>query len=76
VKGPVEFQGQLELVFAGLENGKAWSAGLPGGLQAVQLKQYGRLEGLFMPPPGVVIKSVTARVKQGQAVQAMQSLKL
>lgn len=76
IKNPGEFRGQLELSFAGLENGKPWTAHLPAGAQPVAIKQYGRLDGLFVVPANVVVKSVTAKVLEGQAVRAVQALKL
>jgi hypothetical protein len=42
----------------------------------VVVKQYGRLEGLYAVPVNVVIKSVTAKVSEGQTVRAVQTLKL
>jgi hypothetical protein len=76
VKNPGEFRGQLELSFTGLENGKPWTAPLASGAQPVALKQYGRLDGLFAVPANVVVKSVTAKVLEGQVVRAVQTLKL
>lgn len=76
VKNPAEFQGQLELTFTGLENGKPWAGKLPAGAQPVVVKQYGRLEGLYPVPVNVVIKTVTAKVLDGQTVRAAQTLKL
>jgi hypothetical protein len=75
-KNPAEFNGQLELAFVGSDNGKPWSAGLPSGALTVAVKQYGRLEGLFSVPPNVVVKSVTAKLLQGQAVRSVQTAKL
>ena len=76
VKDPVEFKGQLELVFVGLENGRPWTGALPAGSQAVLVKQYGRMEGFFPVPANVVLKSVTAKVLDGHTVRASQTLKL
>ncbi|BCO29610.1 hypothetical protein MIZ03_4533 [Rhodoferax lithotrophicus] len=75
-KNPVEFKGRLELTFVGTENGRPWTGPLPGGPQAVQLGQYGRLEGLFALPPNVKVSSLTAKVLEGQSVRAVQTLKL
>lgn len=75
VKNPGEFRGQLELSFTGMENGKPWTAHLGTGAQPVALKQYGRLEGLFAVPAGVVVKSVTAKVLEGQVVRAVQTVR-
>jgi hypothetical protein len=75
-KNPAEFSGQLELTFVGLVNGKPWSSNLSSGLVPVAVKQYGRLEGLFSVPPNVLVKSVTAKLLQGQAVRSVQTAKL
>jgi hypothetical protein len=75
-KNPAEFSGQLELTFAGIENGKPWSGNLSSGLVPVAVKQYGRLEGLYSVPPNVMVKSVTAKLLQGQAVRSVQTAKL
>jgi hypothetical protein len=75
-KNAAEFNGRLELTFSGLLNGKAWTATLAGGSQAISVKQYGRLEGLFEVPSQAVVKSVVAKVLQGSTVHATQSLKL
>jgi hypothetical protein len=75
-KNPAEFSGQLEVTFVGLVNGKPWSSNLSSGLVPVAVKQYGRLEGLFSVPPNVVVKSVTAKLLQGQVVRSVQTAKL
>jgi hypothetical protein len=76
LKNPSEFSGKLELNFTGLLDGKPWSASLPGGPQAIRLTQYGRIEGVYELPAQVVLKGITARVLQGSAVKAVQSIKL
>lgn len=75
-KNPSEFNGRLELTFAGLQDGKPWSSALPGAAQTVRLKQYGRLEGVIALPPATMVKSVSARVMEGSATKAQQSIKL
>ncbi len=75
-KSAAAFNGRLELTFSGLQNGKAWMATLPAGPQAFSVKQYGRLEGMFEVPAQVVVKAVMAKVLEGTAVRATQSLKL
>ncbi len=75
-KNPSEFSGKLELNFTGLLDGKPWSGSLPGGLQAIRLTQYGRIEGVYELPAQVVLKGITARVLEGSAVKAVQSIKL
>jgi hypothetical protein len=76
LKNPSEFNGKLELNFTGLLDGKPWSGSLPGGLQTIRLTQYGRIEGVYELPAQVVLKGVTARVLEGSAVKAVQSIKL
>lgn len=71
-----EFNGRLELTFNGVLNGKPWTATLPGGPQAVKVKQYGRLDGVLEVPPQAVVKSIVARVLEGNTVRATQSIKL
>ena len=71
-----EFAGRLEITLVGTANGKAWTASSPDGAIPVKLKQYGRLEGEFQLPPQTVVKSVSARVLEGSAVRATQTLKL
>ncbi|MHB8951056.1 MAG: DUF6776 family protein [Rhodoferax sp.] len=75
-KNAPEFNGQLELSFSGLQGGKPWLSTLPGGPQAVKLKQYGRMEGVFELPPQVVVKGLSAKVMEGSVVKSVQSIKL
>ena len=70
------FNGQLELTFNGLQNGKPWTASLPGGPQTLSFRQYGRVQGVLEVPAQVVVKSVVAKVLEGNTVRATQSLKL
>lgn len=76
VKNPVEFEGRLELVFSGLSNGKPWSGSPAGGALSVKIKQYGRVEGVYHPPEQTVVKSVTVKALDGQAVRALQTIQL
>ncbi len=75
-KNPAPFSGRLEISFAGVREGQAWSANLPGGSQPLSVKQYGRFEGAYTVPANVVVHSVVARVLDGQTVRATQTLKL
>ena len=75
-KNPIEFSGRLELSFSGVQNGKPWVGALPGGAVVFKVKQYGRLEGILELPPSVVVKTVAAKVMDGAAVKAVQSIKL
>lgn len=76
LKNAPEFSGRLELSFTGLLNGRPWSAVLPGGAQAFKLRQYGRMEGVFQLPPQVQVKAISAKVLDGAATRAAQSIKL
>ena len=71
-----EFNGRLEMTFSGMLNGKPWTATLPGGAQAVKIKQYGRMDGVLEVPPQVSVKSIVARVLDGNTVRATQTIKL
>jgi DNA-binding protein YbaB len=73
-KNAAEFNGKIELTFTGQLAGKPWTATLPQ--QVVKVKQYGRLEGVFEVPAQVVVKGVSARILEGTAVRATQSIKL
>lgn len=76
VKNAPEFKGQIELTLTGLENGKPWTMALPGGPQALQFRQYRRIEGIVDLPPQAVVKNVSARLVEGTATRAVQSIKL
>lgn len=76
VKNAPEFNGRLELSFSGLRDGKPWSLELPGGGQALQFRQYRRIEGVIDLPPQVVVKNVSAKVVEGNSTRAVQNLRL
>jgi hypothetical protein len=76
VKNPVEFEGRLELVFSGLSDGKVWSGSPSSGALPVKIKQYGRVDGVYQPPDKTVIKTVTVKAIEGQAVRAQQTIKI
>jgi len=76
VKNAPEFKGQIELTLSGLENGKPWTMALPGGPQALQFRQYRRIEGIVDLPPQTVVKNVSARLVEGTATRAVQNIKL
>lgn len=75
-RNAAEFAGRVEVSFSGTLNGKAWTASLVGGPHAIKVKQYGRLEGLFEVPPQVTVKGMTAKLLDGNAVRATQTVKL
>lgn len=76
LKNAPEFNGRLELSFAGVQNGKPWLATLPGGAQTLKFRQYGRTEGVFEVPAQTTVKTVSVKVLDGTAVMAAQSVKL
>ena len=76
VKNAVEFNGKLEVTFAGTQNGKPWMMALPGGAQALQFRQYRRMEGIVDLPAQVVVKNVSAKVVDGTTVRAVHTIKL
>lgn len=76
VKNATEFNGKLDVTFTGTQNGKPWMMSLPGGAQALQVKQYRRIEGVVDLPPQVVVKNVSAKVLDGTATRAVHTIKL
>ena len=76
VKNAPVFNGKLELTFNGKLAGKPWTAGLPGGAQVLQFKQYHRIEGVLDLPPQAVVQTVTAKIVEGTAVRSVQTFKL
>ena len=76
VKNAREFHGKLEMSIGGTLNGKPWLMQLPGGAQPLQFRQYRRIEGMVDLPPLAVVKNVSAKVVEGTATRAVQSIKL
>jgi len=76
VKNAPEFRGKLEISVSGSLNGKPWMMDMPGGAQPLQFRQYRRIEGVVDLPPQAVVKNVSARVVEGTATRAVQSVKL
>ena len=76
VKNAPEFNGRLELTMTGTLGGKPWTKELPGGAQALQLRQYRRVEGVVDLPAGVVVKTVSARLIDGSTTKAVQTIKI
>lgn len=75
-KNAPEFNGKIDIQLAGSQNGKPWLMALPDNPQALQLRQYRRMEGLLALPAGTVVKTVTVRILDGNVTRATQSLKL
>lgn len=75
-KNAAEFSGRLEINFSGTLAGKLWTTSLPGGSQSFTVRQYGRLQGTLEVPAQVVVKTVVARVLEGNVLRATQTLKM
>jgi hypothetical protein len=77
VKSASEFRGKLEMSIVGTLSGKPWMMPLPGGgAQPLQFRQYRRVEGMVDLPAQAVVKNVSAKVLEGTATRAVQSVKL
>lgn len=76
LKNAPEFHGKLLMSMSGTLDGKPWQMDLPGGAQTLQFRQYRRIEGLVDLPVQAVVKNVSARVVEGTATRAVQSIKL
>jgi hypothetical protein len=75
-KNAPEFRGKLEVNFSGTLDGKPWMMPLPDGAQALQFRQYRRVEGMVDLPPQAVVKNVSARVVEGSVSRAVQNVSL
>lgn len=73
---PAEFRGRLELSMSGTLNGQPWKMEVPGGPQPLQFRQYRRAEGMVDLPDQAVVKNVSAKVVEGTATRAVQSIRL
>ncbi len=76
VKGAPDFNGKLDLTINGTLAGKPWMVNLPGGAQALQFKQYRRIEGVLDLPPQAVVQTITAKVLEGTVTRSVQTFKL
>jgi hypothetical protein len=70
-----EFRGQLHLAVSGTQDGRPWTMDLPR-VGELQFRQSRRLEGVVDLPAQVVVKNVSARLIEGTATRAVQSIKL
>lgn len=75
-KNAPDFNGRLELSVAGTREGKPWMMALPGGAQALQFRQYRRVEGVLDLPKDTVVKDVSAKVMEGNATRAVHTIKI
>jgi hypothetical protein len=71
-----EFSGSLEIALAGTLAGRPWSQAPAPPPRPVRFRSYLRVEGVVDVPAGAVVKTVTAKVLQGQVVKSVQVLKL
>jgi hypothetical protein len=72
-----EFNGRYEMSLGGTLDGKPWTQPQPGGPQALQLRQYRRIEGVIDHPPQAVVRTVTVKVIDSRgAVLASHTLKM
>lgn len=75
-KKPSELECRLELTFSGTSDGSPWNGALPDGVVFFKLKQYGRLKGVYPLPARTVVRSVTAKIFQGDTLRAVQTVRL
>lgn len=71
-----EFRGRLHLTVAGTLDGKPWTMDLPDSPHNLRFRQYRRLEGMVDLPEQAVVQNVSAKVVEGSATRAVQSIKL
>lgn len=72
-----EFRGRYEVMLSGLMEGRPWAMPGPVVTQALQVKQYRRIDGLAEYPSTATLKQIQVRVLDEQGrVQATQSLRL
>jgi len=75
-KNAPALSGRLEISFTGTVAGKPWTSPAPGISVPLNVQQYGRLEGVFEVPAQVSIKAMSAKVFDGNALRANQTIKL
>jgi hypothetical protein len=75
-KDATEFHGRLEISMTGTLDGEPWAMQMPGGAQSLAFRLYRRAEGAIHLPLQAVVKNVTAKVMDGSATRAVQTIKL
>ena len=76
-KGKSEFKGSYDLTLSGQLAGKPWSQRLANGPQALQIRQFARVEGMIDHPASAVIERVQVRVTDASgATKVTQTLKM
>ncbi|MBC5764908.1 DUF6776 family protein [Ramlibacter albus] len=74
VKNAPEFRGKIELSLSGTMGGKPWTMPVAGS--PLQVRQYRRVEGMVDIPPTAIVKNVSAKVLDGTATKAVQTITL
>lgn len=75
-KNAPEFHGVIDVTFSGTLDGKPWSMAHAPKSQNVVIKSYLRQEGVVAIPAAAVVRTVTARILQGNTVKSEQTIKL
>ena len=77
VKNAPEFRGKLEMSIGGTPGRQALDDGPAAAARSrCSSSQYRRVEGMVDLPPQAVVKNVSAKVVEGTATRAVQSIKL
>lgn len=76
-RGQADFRGTVEVTISGTRDSQPWVSSGPAVRQAIQFRQYRRMEGLLQAPAGVVIRQIQVRVlDESGAVKATQLQRL
>jgi len=76
-KAVAPFVGRYDVTLVGTQDGKPWTLTMPGGAQALQVRQYARVEGHIDHPMTAVVKTVQVRVTDNNgSVRATQIARL
>lgn len=57
-----EIRGRYDLLLTGTQEGRAWTQTISRPGQAIEMKQYQRLEGVIDLPSGIVVKQLEIKV--------------
>jgi hypothetical protein len=76
VRNAPEFKGHLQLVLTGLRAGEPWTSQPPAVDQPVQIQEYRRIEGVADLPAHTVVKTITARLLEGNSVRSSQTFSM
>jgi hypothetical protein len=75
-KNAPEFNGKIEVTLTGTQAGKPWTQVAGGSAQNIKFRQSQRVENVVDVPEQVVVKQISAKVTEGGAVRATQSIKI